>query len=107
MKTLARISRIAATNPSNTYKSLVCISALLARAPDLRAARLVLPGARTGMVSVSFGMVIDCGPAEISLSIGKYSMLPPFLVSTMTLREFLYTFSMVSRYMRSRVTAGA
>jgi hypothetical protein len=38
---------------------------------------------------VSFGMLIDCGGADISLSSGRYIMLLPFLVSTMTLREFL------------------
>ena len=38
---------------------------------------------------VSFGLEIDCGPEEINFSRGRYIMLLPPLVSTMTLREFL------------------
>src|SRR5450631_1575656 len=64
-------------------------------------------GIRAGAtVIVSLGIVIDCGPGVINFSNGRYIMLLPFLTSTRTLREFLNTLPMVSRYMRSRVTAG-
>jgi hypothetical protein len=49
-----------------------------------------ISGSRGGAtVMVSLGLEMDCGPAEISFSSGRYIMLLPPLVSTMTLREFL------------------
>ena len=68
----------------------------------------VISGIRAGAtVNVSLGIDIDCGPGAINLSSGRYIMLLLFFVSTNTLREFRYTFSIASRYMRSLVTAGA
>ena len=97
-----------ATSARSEYRIRFCISAPRAHAPDPRRGATWISGVRAGgTVIVSFGMEIDCGPGAISLSSGKYIMLLPPLVSTITLREFLYTFSMASRYMRSRVTAGA
>ena len=90
VKTLARTTRMTATSASSVYKIRFCISAPRARAQDPPGARPGSRGLRAGgTVIVSFGMAIDCGPGAISLSSGKYIMLLPFLVSTITLREFL------------------
>ncbi len=109
VKTLARTTRMTATSASSRYRAFGFASAHPARARRIFGGRDLdlRHAAPAGTVIVSFGIAIDCGPGAISLSSGRYIMLLPLLVSTITLREFLYTFSMVSRYMRSRVTAGA